>query len=201
MHPILHTAAGLALAAGLGAAGLALAAAPAAKPGAAAAAWTVDKAASSIKFRSAFGGAAFEGTFTRWDAQINFDPRNMAGSKAVVGVDVASAKTGDNDRDETLPTGEWFNSAKFPKATFTTASIKDLGGGKYQAVGTLTLKGVSKPVTLPFTLAITGDQAKMNGTVVLKRNDFGVGQGQFAAADTVPFEVTVTVAVTAKRAG
>jgi polyisoprenoid-binding protein YceI len=54
-------------------------------------------------------------------------------------------------------------------------------------------------VTLPFTLAITGNQARMNGQVVLNRSQFGVGQGQFAAGDTVPVEVTVVVAVNATR--
>ena len=50
------------------------------------------------------------------------------------------------------------------------------------------------------TRAITGDTAKMSGQVVLNRSQFGVGQGQFAAADTVPFEVTVPITVVAKRA-
>jgi polyisoprenoid-binding protein YceI len=207
MHSILRSAACLSLALGVGVAGEALAAqptkaapAPAAKAGAAAPAWTVDKAASRIRFKSAFSGQAFEGGFSRWDAQINFDPRNLAGSKAVVTIDLASANTGDKDRDETIPTGDWFNVSKFPRATFTTTAIRSLGGDRYQATGTLNLKGVARPVTLPFTLAITGDQARMNGQVVLKRNDFGVGAGQFSGADTVPFEVTVVVAVAARRA-
>lgn len=198
--------AGFALGLSLAMAGQASAATPArpapaaARPATAAApAWTVNKAASSIRFKSAFSGTAFEGAFTRWDAQINFDPKNLGASKATITIDLASAATGDRDRDESLPTADWFNTARFPRATFTTTAIRDLGGGRYQAVGALNLKGVSKPVTLPFTLAITGDQARMNGQVVIRRNDFGVGQGQFAGADTVPFEVTVTVAVNAKR--
>ena len=52
---------------------------------------------------------------------------------------------------------------------------------------------------LPFTLAIAGAQARMNGQVALNRSVFGVGKGQFASAETVPFEVAVTVAVAAKR--
>jgi polyisoprenoid-binding protein YceI len=202
MHPILKPAACLVLAFGLAGAATAAAPpakAPAARPGASAPSWVVDKANSRIRFKSAFSGAAFEGGFSRWDARINFDPKNMAGSKAVVSVDLASVATGDSDRDQTLPTDDWFNTAKFPKATFTTSSIKDLGGGKYQAVGILNLKGVSRPVTLPFTLAITGDTARMNGSVVLNRTQFKVGEGQFSTAETVPFEVTVNVAVTAKR--
>ena len=205
MRLSLRTALCLSAALSLGIAGMAVAAdakkaapAPAAAK-AGASAWTVDKANSKIRFRSAFSGTAFEGGFAKWDAQINFDPKNLAASKVVVTVDLASAGTGDSDRDSTLPSADWFNVAKFPRAVFTSTVIKDLGGGKYEADGSLSLKGVAKPVALPFTLAITGDTAKMSGQVVLKRNDFGVGQGQFAAADTVPFEVTVPVTVVAKR--
>ena len=205
MRLSLRTALCLSAALSLGIAGMAVAAdakkaapAPAAAK-AGASAWTVDKANSKIRFRSAFSGTAFEGGFAKWDAQINFDPKNLAASKVVVSVDLASAGTGDSDRDSTLPSADWFNVAKFPRAVFTSTTIKDLGGGKYEADGSLSLKGVAKPVALPFTLAITGDTAKMSGQVVLKRNDFGVGQGQFAAADTVPFEVTVPVTVVAKR--
>ena len=179
------------------AAGSFAATAPAAKP--TTQAWTVDKANSRIRFRSAFSGTAFEGGFGKWDAQINFDPKNLAGSKVVVTVDLASAVSGDADRDSTLPTADWFDIGKTPRASFTSTSIKDLGGGKYQAAGTLSLKGVSKAIVLPFTLAIPGDTAKMSGQVVLNRRDYKVGEGQFTGADTVPFDVTVPVTVTAKK--
>lgn len=173
----------------------------AAKPTAGANAWTVDKANSKIRFRSAFSGTAFEGGFSRWDAQINFDPKNLAASKAVISVDLASVSSGDSDRDEALPSADWFNVAKSPRAVFTTTAITGGTGGKYIAAGTLSLRGVTKPIVLPFTLSITGDTARMTGQVVLNRSQFGVGQGQFTAADTVPFEVTVPVTVVAKRAG
>ena len=138
--------------------------------------------------------------FHRWSAQIAFDPKNLAGSKAVVSVDVASAATGDADRDQAMPTADWFSAKTQPKATFTTTAFKDLGGGKYQASGDLTIRGVKKPVLLPFTLAISGDTARMNGSVVLNRTAFGIGQGQWKTGDVVATEVTVSVALTAHRA-
>jgi polyisoprenoid-binding protein YceI len=188
---------------GLAQPGLTQAPAPkaAAKAPARAPAWTVDKAQSRIRFRSNFSGAAFEGGFSRWDAQINFDPKNLAGSRAVVSIDLNSVASGDADRDQTLPTVEWFDAAKFPRATFTATAFRDLGGGKYEARGTLNLKGVTRPVVLPFTLALQGAQARMTGQVTLNRTQFGVGQGQFAGADTVPLEVVVPVVVVARRAG
>jgi len=175
-----------------------LAAAPAAA--APAAAWNVDAAHSTLGFRGAMNGDAFTGVFRRWSAQIAFDPKNLAGSKAVVSVDVASAATGDADRDQAMPTIDWFSAKTQPRATFTTSAFKDLGGGRYQASGDLTIRGVTKPVVLPFTLVLSGDTARMNGSLVLNRTAFGIGQGQWKTGDVVATEVTVTVALTARRA-
>jgi polyisoprenoid-binding protein YceI len=113
---------------------------------------------------------------------------------------MTSAATGDPGRDQALPTGDWFDAARYPRATFTTTSFKDLGGGRYQAQGVLSLRGVSRPITLPFTLSIAGDLAKMTSVFSVNRSLFGVGRGQFKSAETVPLEVTVNVALTARKA-
>ena len=162
--------------------------------------WNVDPANSKLGFRGAMNGDAFNGTFRRWSAQIAFDPKNLAGSKAVVSVDVASAATGEADRDQAMPTADWFSAKTQPTASFVASAFKDLGGGKYQAIGDLTIRGVKRPVVLPFTLAISGDTAKMNGAVALNRTAFGIGQGQWKTGDVVATEVTVSVALTAHRA-
>ena len=162
-------------------------------------AWTVDKAASKVAFSSTFDGEKFAGSFRRWDAQIRFDPKNLAGSSAVVSIDTASAVTGDADRDSALPDVKWFSAKAFPKATFRTTGFKALGGNRYQAVGSLTLRGVSKPLTLPFTLVITGSQAKMNAQVSVSRLAFGVGQDEWKEASVIPDPVTVMIAVSARR--
>lgn len=182
-------------------AGALLLAPPGARAAAAAPAWTVDKANSRIRFKSSFAGMGFEGGFSRWDARINFDPKNLAGSRAVVTIDLASANSGDADRDQTLPTAEWFDVKKTPQATFTSTSFRDLGGGRYQAAGNLTLKGVTRPVSFPFTLAIQGTTARMTGQATINRSQFKVGQGQFSGSDTVPYEVVVPITLVAKRAG
>ncbi len=167
---------------------------------AAPAAWVVDKASSRLGFKSAFAGAPFDGEFRRWDAQIAFDPAALDASKAEVSVDMGSGTAGEDSRDDAMPTADWFDVAHFPKATFTTRSIKSLGGDRYQASGDLTIRGVSKPIELPFTLAITGDQAKMDGEVTINRTTFGVGQGEYTSPDSVPFDVTIVVSLSAHRA-
>lgn len=161
--------------------------------------WAVNKAASKIGFRSSFGGETFAGHFARWDATIAFDPKNLAGSKVVATIETASARTGESSRDSALPTADWFASAKFPRASFVSKSFKSLGNGRYQASGDLTIRGVRRPVVLPFTLAITGNQARMSGSLKLNRTLFGVGQGQWASGDTVPTIVAVNITVVASR--
>ena len=162
-------------------------------------AWAVNKPASHLQFRSSAGGSSFTGSFSRWNADIRFDPKNLPGSSVSVRVDMTSARTGASDKDEALPGADWFATARFAQATFVAKSFKDLGGGRYQAQGTLTIRGVTRPVGVAFTLAINGAQAHMQGQAVVDRHVFGVGQGQFASADTVPFAVQVGIDITAKR--
>jgi polyisoprenoid-binding protein YceI len=164
-------------------------------------AWTVDKGASKVAFSSSFDGGAFSGSFRRWDAAIRFDPANLTGSSAMVTFDMTSAVTGDSGRDDALPQDDWFAAGRFPKATFTAKSFMALGGNRYQAVGDLTIRGVTKPLTLPFTLVITGGVAKMNASVGLNRLAFGVGQGEWKTTEVVPGTVTVNISLTARRAG
>jgi polyisoprenoid-binding protein YceI len=181
---------------------LALAAALLATPAlalAAPATWAVDKAASKIAFASSFGGGPFSGTFRTWDAEVAFDPATATG-KVVANIQTGSGTTGDADRDQALPTDTWFASAKFPKATYQATNFKALGGGRYQALGTLTVKGVTKPLTLPFSLVITGETAKMTASVAVNRLAFGVGQGEWKASDVIPNPATVTITLTAHKA-
>ena len=164
-------------------------------------AWNVDKAHSKLTFDSAYMGAKFTGGFGAWSAQIAFDPKNLAASKAVVNVDLVSARTGDQDRDETIPDPDWFDIGKFPRATFTSTTIKAVGPDRYQAVGVLSMKGASRPVVLNFTLKINGAQAVMSGQATLDRSQWGIGQGQFQDESAVPHAVVLHVDLTATRAG
>ena len=162
-------------------------------------AWVVDKAASRLGFHGEFSGEGFDGSFRRWDAQIAFDPKNLPASRVSVAVDLASAATGDATRDQALPTGDWFDVRRSPRATFVSRSVRSLGPGRFAAEGDLTLRAVKRPLTLPFTLQIDGPVARMTASVPLDRTSFGVGQGQFKGGDTVAAAVTVNVKLVAKR--
>jgi polyisoprenoid-binding protein YceI len=175
--------------------GLAPALAMAAPP-----AWTVDKAASRLTFTSAVSGQAFTGRFARWDAAIHFDPKDPAHSDVTATIDITSAATGNGDRDAELPDQDWFWTSHFPRSSYVAHSFQAAGPGRYVAIGVLTVRGVAKPLNLPFSLAINGAAAHMTGAIGLNRLAFGVGQGEWAAVDTVPANVTVNVDLTAHRA-
>ena len=161
--------------------------------------WTMDKAASALRFSSSLGGEAFAGSFKRWDADIRFDPADLAHSSVTVTVDVASAATGNTDRDQALPTADFFAAAKFPRAVYRATSFKTTAPGRYVAIGTLTLRGLSKPLSLPFTLAIAGPTARMTAQTAINRLAFGVGQNEWKATTTLPAAVQLSIAVTAKK--
>lgn len=198
----------LLLAAVLAATPIAAAARPPARPAPTTAtaipAWTVDPAASRLTYSSRFNDQAFTGAFQRWTAQIRFDPQRLAQSSIVATIDMASSHTGSADRDQSLPTSDWFSVQAFPTATFRSSQIRAAGPGRYEAVGVLTLRGLSRPLTLPFALTITGQgasqTARASASIGLNRMVFGVGQGPWARDDVVPATVTVNLVLAARRA-
>jgi polyisoprenoid-binding protein YceI len=176
---------------------LGLAASALIAPAAAARPYAIDKSASKLGFSGAMMGTPFQGSFRRWDAIIDFDPNNLAASRASVTVDVSSAATGDAARDEALPSSDWFHARRFPQATFVTRAITRTGANRYAAAGDLTIRGVKRAVTLPFALSFTGPTAHMTGQLTLDRTLWGVGQGQWKNGESVDKKVVVTVALTA----
>ncbi|HJW06894.1 MAG TPA: YceI family protein [Rhodanobacter sp.] len=161
-------------------------------PGAAMAAdYTVQPASSTLGFSNTFQGESFNGQFGQWTAAISYDPANLAASKFDVEVTLASAKTGDSDRDGALPGPDFFDVAKFPKAHFITTGFRR-SGGKVIADGTLTLRGVSKPVSLEVTFKPQGGGATLDVAGTLQRLDFGVGTGDYADTSVIGGEVKVT---------
>ncbi len=172
---------------------LALAAALLGAGAAQAADWTVDPAKSRLGFTGSQAGSPFEGRFSRWTARIVFDPANPTAGTAVVEIDMASAATGDLQKDESLPQADWFDAKTFPQARFEATSFRPKGGNAFEAVGSLSIRGVKKDVVLPFTLDVAGPAAHAKGKLDLVRTDYGVGQGPWKAADMVALNVAVTI--------
>jgi len=160
--------------------------------------WAVQRR-STLGFTTAWSGEAIQGRFDRWNADILFSPDALEDSKVTVAIDLASVKTGDDQRDQSLPASDWFDTAQHPKATFTATRFEKTGEDRFVARGTLTLRGVSRPLSLPFRLKIDGDTATVSGVTSLDRTAFGVGQGEWQSTDQIPAKVTVRVSLKAKR--
>ncbi|MEI9888328.1 MAG: YceI family protein [Rhizomicrobium sp.] len=167
---------------------------------AAAAKWNVDHGKSRLGFSVVWSGEALNAIFKTWKADIAFDPADLAHAHAVVTIDLGSEDSGSPDNDDGLKGAEGFSMQQFPAATFETTGFTAKGGNAYVATGRLSLHGIVKPVTLPFTLTLTGNTAHVVGKVTVSRLDFGLGTGEWAGETPVAHGVTITVDLTATKA-
>jgi polyisoprenoid-binding protein YceI len=154
---------------------------------------------STLVFASNYQGEVFTGKFGGFNTTLSFDPTKLETSKLDVTIQLAGTQTGNSDRDDTLKTSDFFNVAKFAQARYTATKFRSLGGNQYAADGTLTLRGVAKPVTLTFTWT-PGAQPVLSGKATVKRLDFGVGGGEWADTETIPNDVAVSTKVILKPA-
>ncbi|HEY3697570.1 cytochrome b/b6 domain-containing protein [Phenylobacterium sp.] len=154
---------------------------------------------STLGFSTTWGGATVQGRFKTWTADVLFSPEALDRSKVTVSIDVGSVDTGDVQRDMALPSGDWFDAPDHPKATFTATRFEKTGEGRFIAHGRLSLRGVEKPVNLPFRLQIDGDKARVRGVTSLDRTAFGVGQGEWTSTDQIPAQVSVSVDLKATK--
>jgi polyisoprenoid-binding protein YceI len=164
-----------------------------------AATWTIDTANSHLGFTGSENGTPFNGSFGKFAGTIIFDPTNPATGHANVTIQTGSATTGDQQKDGALPGSDWFAVDKYPQAHFVATSVKANGPGAYEAEGTLTIRGITRPMMLPFTLAITNDRAKADGTAQLIRTNFGIGQGAWSTAQYVALQVSVRFDIIAEK--
>ena len=152
-----------------------------------------------LGFATSWLGSGVNGRFNSWAADIRFNPDALAASTIKVTIDLATANSGDGERDSTLKGSDFFNTAAHPKAVWTSNSIRSLGGTRYRADGSLSLRGVSQSVPLAFTLDIKGKEARVSGSASLNRTSFGVGQGDYAKTDEIPDPVQVRFTFRARR--
>ncbi len=154
----------------------------------------VQAAGSALTFASEYDGETFTGQFPRFTTTLSFDPAAPAEAKLDVLIPLAGAVTGNADRDSTLSSKDFFDIASFAQARYTASGFRSLGGNRYAADGTLSLRGASRPVTLTFTWT-PGAQPLLSGNAVVKRLAFGVGGGDWADTGVIPDEVAISTRV------
>jgi len=149
---------------------------------------------SALSFASQYDGMVFTGRFPEFQTRLNFDPDDLGNARLDVTIPLASTVTGNHDRDSTLKTADFFNIARFAEARYTATSFRALGEGSYAADGTLSIKGIEKPVTLTFTWE-PGTPAILTGSARVQRLDFDVGIGDWRDTGTIPDAVDIATKV------
>jgi len=148
-------------------------------------------AQSEINFVAKQMGVPLDGKFTKFDAQIAFDPKKPEAGKIAFTIDLGSVVIGDADTVKELRKPEWFNVPKFPNASFASTAIKAAGPGKFEVTGTLTIKGAVKPVVIPVTLTPSGATSTAVGSFSIRRVDFKVGEGDWSDFSIVANDVLI----------
>jgi polyisoprenoid-binding protein YceI len=156
---------------------------------------------SSLKFIAIQNGAPVEGKFKNFTTDIHFDHEKPEASSIKVEVDTGSAVVANEDVEKNVKLPEWLSVDAFPKAVFVCSKLTRMPESEnYYADGTLTLRGKTVPVVLNFQLDhFDGQKAIATGYITVRRNDFGVGQGQWAKDDVIKNEVRVEFRIVAQK--
>lgn len=121
------------------------------------------------------------GSFTKFDATVESASEDFADAKVSFSADVNSISTNNEQRDGHLKSGDFFDAEKYPSITFDSTEFKKVNGSDYALTGNLTMKGVTKPVTLNVEfLGLATDpwgqsKAGFESTGKINRSDFGLG--------------------------
>jgi polyisoprenoid-binding protein YceI len=148
-------------------------------------------AQSEVAFQLRQSGVPIDGRFRRFDAQLALDPKAPQGGSVTVSIDTGSATVGFADSDAELPRAPWFDSTRFPRAVFRSTAITSLGGGRFQAAGTLELKGTSRELAVPVTIAQSGAQSTATGEFTVRRLDYRIGDNEWSDVSLVANDVRV----------
>jgi polyisoprenoid-binding protein YceI len=157
--------------------------------------YTLDASKSTLEFAFVQAGANNKGRFAKFSVSLTFADDNLAASKLDVSIDTAALDTGDQERDDTLKDTDLFDVKKFPQARYTATQLTKSGAG-YAAAGSLLLRGVTKPQRIEFTLRSATEQGRrvlyLTGKSLVKRLDYGVGQGDWKSTEWVGNDVAIT---------
>ena len=142
-----------------------------------------------------------EGTFDKWDATLVFTSTDASTGVLDIKIQADSVNTGSRSKDNKLKGEDCFDVEKDPYITFHSTKITQTSPNTFDVAGTFTLRGISKPEALTFTLnrdagGATGD---IKGILMIDRRDFGLGAGvKFV---TIADRVDVTIDFKAERVG
>lgn len=188
-----------------------LAALAAATPAPAQQLWEADAAHSEVSFRIRHLVSQVRGAFREYSVRVETNEANPAASKVSFTIQVASIDTGIADRDKHLRSADFFDVEKYPTITFVSSKITPRGNNLFDVTGTLTMRGVSKEITLPVQFAgIVKDpwgntKAGFETSTTINRKDYGIvwnralDTGGFVLGDEVAVNISLQVKAVAGK--
>ena len=152
---------------------------------------------SQIEFSVKEMGVPVVGKFTQFEAAIDIDLTKPEKSSANLRIDIGSLTTGNEEADAIAIDPDWLDKAHAPYATFKSASIRALGGGRYEAEGTLNIRNKERDVAIQFSSSEqAGGKTVIVSDFTIKRSEFGIGGGVWNEGGVVGEEVPVKVRLT-----
>lgn len=145
---------------------------------------------SEVKFTIKNFGLNTNGSLSGLNGTINFNPSNLSAASFKVTLDVNTINTGIGMRDDHLKGEDFFNVAKYPNISFVSTSIKAENNG-YIATGQLTIKGITKNISFPFTAVSQNGGTLFTGSFSINRKDFGVGGSSTVMSNNVDVDLKV----------
>jgi len=140
----------------------------------------VNARASTLSFTYEQMGSRTYGTFGKFKAKLDFDTDDPSAAHAALTIYLKSIDAGSSDANAELQKPAWFDTATYPVATFESTSIKALGNNRYTITGKLSLRGLTREVSVPVLLKSESAIGIFEGQLVLKRDDFKIGEGEWA---------------------
>lgn len=162
--------------------------------------YVIDYASSKIEFGFTHADAPHTGVFGQWTASIDFDEADLSTAKINAIIDIASAKTGDNMYDGTLPEADWLDAQGAAKASYIATNVERVGEHQYVAHGTLILRRQAKPLDLAFTVTPGADNhVAVTGTATVHRLDYGIGAKSDGDGAWVGKDITLKLTLAATK--
>jgi len=155
---------------------------------------------SKVSFVSRQMGVPVAGTFAKFSGTLAFDPAQPTLASARVEIDLAGIDAGSQEANDEVVGKQWLNVKAFPSAQFVATSVEARGDKGYAAVGKLMIKGQTREVSAPFSFRQEGNTGIFDGSFVLKRLDFGIGEGPWSDVSTVADEIEIRFHVVATAA-
>jgi polyisoprenoid-binding protein YceI len=138
-------------------------------------AWQIDVDASVVTFAYLENDRRRAGHFREINPQIDFDPDNLAETRGMIEVSIASLTLGDPMREGILVTEPWLDAGNHPNATFKVDRIEPGSIPDHAtAIGSLEIKGISLPLSVPVVISRQADSATASGALRFDRIDYGL---------------------------